>query len=241
MKPLLFSLTILILLSCNSNHHQNNENADSNTDKDIQKDSVIISQEASNVSISEGDFFENEEFVFEIDTLLYEIALSPKGNYKALKRQIINDRHIFHEKYVKYLADSMKLSKLLDTVRMYVTKTLVNKIIPFWYGMPWDFSGYSDIPNEGTVGCSYFISNTLKHCGFNLNRYKLAQQNTKNIALSIQTDSNIWFTKNPDFEFDRKKFIEEKREGLYYIGLNSHVGYLIPQRRIVFYPVKLWK
>lgn len=75
----------------------------------------------------------------------------------------------------------------------------------------------------------------MKHSGFKLNRYKLAQQNTKNIALSIQTDSNIRFTRNLDYEFDKIKFKKEKREGLYYIGLNSHVGYLLYRKGELFF------
>ena len=54
--------------------------------------------------------------------------------------------------------------------------SMIDSIFPAWMGTNWDFNGTSNVPKQGEIACGYFVSTTLKHVGFNLNRYKLAQQ-----------------------------------------------------------------
>ncbi len=79
---------------------------------------------------------------------------------------------------------NQKLSDLLFV-------TLIDSIFPAWYDTPWDFNGISNVPGEGEIACGYFVSTTLKHAGFNLNRYKLAQQGANEIATAICGKSNL--------------------------------------------------
>ncbi len=53
----------------------------------------------------------------------------------------------------------------IDSISKYFCEALVNKIIPYWYGTPWDFNGHTDIPNESNVACGYFVSTPLRHMG----------------------------------------------------------------------------
>ena len=106
--------------------------------------------------------------------------------------------------------------------------------------MPWDFSGYSAVPQKGEVGCSYFTSNTLLHMGFNVNRYRLAQQGPENEAKSL--DQN-YKTYEADKDFSNEEMnmpllnqmVKENEPGLYFVGLSNHVGYLLIYKDELFF------
>jgi hypothetical protein len=71
------------------------------------------------------------------------------------------------------------------SARTYLMKTLKQQIFPSWYGTSWDFNGYTEKPLNGKIACGYFVTTTLKHIGFNLNRYKIAQQDAYTIMKVI--------------------------------------------------------
>ena len=100
---------------------------------------------------------------------------------------------------------------------------MINKIIPYWYGTVWDFNGYTYKPKQGTIACGYFVSTTLRDMGLNLNRFKLAQQGPENEAKSIAINTNeVLF-------FDESSILDGLKglgEGVYFVGLSNHVGYL---------------
>ncbi len=123
-------------------------------------------------------------------------------------------------------------SLIIKEAGKFIDEAIINSIIPFWYGTQWDFSGYTHKPNNGFVGCSYFVSTTLKHSGFNLNRYHLAQQNPLNEAKTLQiNDSLIEFFNSEDLGLDTKNLAN----GLYFVGLDSHVGYLLIRENKSFF------
>jgi hypothetical protein len=154
------------------------------------------------------------------------LKLWPSGNYETLKKQIATKRAYFQAEWQK-TNDSAK-AKLIEQAGNFLFENLLNQIIPFWYGMPWDLSGYSNVPQKGTVGCSYFVSNTLVACGFNLNRYRLAQTDPIAGSQSLSfNDSVIHFTNEGDMEKLSKTILGHFRDGLYLIGLDIHVGYLL--------------
>jgi hypothetical protein len=98
---------------------------------------------------------------------------------------------------------------------------LVDSIFPYWHGTTWDFNGYTNVPNQGAVACGYFVSTPLKHLGFNLNRYKLAQQYSHSIVNTL--------CQNVKTISGHQKFIEHMStavEGLYIVGLDNHVGFI---------------
>lgn len=214
--------------------------ANSQPDTSVKKDTIQLSFELPeeewdySFATKFSDFKITDETRF-IDGDKFGINLNPEDNYKILKYSIKTEREKLKQKYLSAVNQTEK-DKIIEEAGNYISETLVNKIFPFWYGMPWDMAGYSEIPNDGEVGCSYFVSNTMKHCGFKVNRYRLAQQNTKNIALSVQTnDSILILDSNSDINTIKNYFLENKKEGLYYVGLDSHVGYLLYKMGEVFF------
>ncbi len=101
--------------------------------------------------------------------------------------------------------------------------------------MQWDIRGYSAIPQEGTVGCSYFVSNVLLHANLKLNRYRLAQAFSFDIAKSLQLNDSLIVLRNVKSNKMTEYVKQNCKEGLYTIGLNCHVGFLLLQKGEVFF------
>lgn len=165
---------------------------------------------------------EEEPVIFKhsIDSIKLGINYKPKGNYSTLLNQIQQQRNKFKASY------SSNPEVTIDSVAHYFTNTLLNDIIPHWYHTTWAFEGHTNIPNDGEIACGYFVSTTLKHFGFNLNRYKMAQQAGLNEALSLQKKSELNTFRNITYTSLKEKLLKEP-EGLYFVGLSNHVGYLL--------------
>jgi hypothetical protein len=113
---------------------------------------------------------------------------------------------------------------LSDSLASLITTQLVDEIFPRWYGCPWEFSGHTNSPDTSTVACGYFVSTTLKHAGFNLNRYKLAQQASSIGVMSL--DPADYHVIRSGKLSDLYDYFENKPAGLWTVGLSCHVGFL---------------
>jgi hypothetical protein len=163
-----------------------------------------------------------------IDTVALGIVFVPEGDYAVSRQKLEKQRIVFKNRY-KELIDTSEKKALLDSAGRFLTNALINTIVPHWYGMVWDFNGYSETPGKGTVACGYFVSTTLKHAGFNINRFKMAQQAGYHEALTLQDDSLLTIIDN-QYGIGNKEICNRLKpllkDGLYFIGLTCHVGYL---------------
>jgi hypothetical protein len=160
------------------------------------------------------------------------INQNAKSDYSVAKNKIENQRNTIKTNYLN--ASSKEKKELLNTSKQLITYNLTSTIIPFWYGTKWSFDGFTEVPKQGTVACGYFVSTTLSHAGFKLNRYKLAQKDPKKEAELLQINGAIEvFEKSPS-EL-KKYFIDTKKDGLYFVGLDFHVGYLLKENNEVFF------
>ena len=136
--------------------------------------------------------------------------------------------------YLQICQKIQKEKNTTDSLSIFLEEVLVNNIFPYWYGTPWEFNGHTDVPNKGKIACGYFVSTTLKHLGFNLNRYKLAQQLPVHEAKTISLGEPILEIDNDDFEVCLEKIKTSLTEGIYFVGLEaSHVGFLL-KRKIIY-------
>ena len=242
-KTILIS-SLFVFFACSSSKENNQDNASVTSNK---QDSILENQDFYYHDDASSRGFDTEEDTLyngymkskAIDTASFVFNLKPNGNYNNLKSQIKTERLRLSKLYLSK-KDSVWQMRILDSARNYITSTLINKIIPHWYGMPWDMSGYSAIPQKGEVGCSYFVSNTLLHMGFNVNRYRLAQQGPENEAKSI--DKNYkHYTGAENLEYNKMnkalldKIVKENKPGLYFVGVSSHVGYLLIHKNDLFF------
>jgi len=135
-------------------------------------------------------------------------------------------------------AERNRINNYSDEATKYSTSanllytSLTDSIFPSWYGTAWDFNGISNTPGKGEIACGYFVSTTLKHAGFNLNRYKLAQQGATTIIKAIAGKESIQTYTNPETLINTLK---TKPDGLYALGLDYHVGFLAVYNHEVYF------
>ncbi len=103
-------------------------------------------------------------------TLKDTLRLSPSDKtYSATKAAVNRRRQALNTAY-----EAGRIT--LDSVRQAFTNTLLDDIIPYWYGTDWSFEGHTTVPRSGQIACGYFVSTTLLDAGLRLNRFRLAQQ-----------------------------------------------------------------
>lgn len=123
----------------------------------------------------------------------------------------------------------------IDSASTYLYSKLINEIIPHWYGTEWDFNGYTNTPNDGLIACGYFVSTTLKHLGFNLNRYKMAQAAGLNEAKLLQSKSELKIYSGLTFKELETKVNSVYTDGIYFVGLDNHVGYVLIKDKTLYF------
>jgi len=238
MKTTAFIFITIFLIACENSNQVIEKDSDTSLivsndtiiKNDIQ-DSIISDDEFDENYISDGDEYV-ELVVKDLDSANIGVNFYPKGNYILLKASIRQQQEKFQQKYLS--ADSIDKLAIIDSAANYITKTSLNDIFPFWYGTPWDFDGYTEKPNDGVIACGYFVSTTLRDVGFNLNRFKMAQQAGLFEAKTLQMKKKvIEFTE--DDEDIKETILEKLKPSLYFVGLDNHVGYIWVNNHEVYF------
>lgn len=104
-----------------------------------------------------------------------------------------------------------------------------------WLGTPWDFNGTSETPGEGKIACGYFVSTVLRDAGFQVERFRLAQQASQNIIRTFLDRDEMHITASTSYEEFLQQVIA-RGPGVRIVGLDSHVAFLIvnPNQSINF-------
>ena len=109
---------------------------------------------------------------------------------------------------------------------------MTDSVFPDWIGTKWDFNGISNAPGKGMIACGYFVSTTLKHIGFNLNRYKLAQQGASTVVDVLCGKDKMRSVLESDI-IQKLKNLGDNR--LYVVGLDYHIGFLAVENNQVYF------
>ncbi|QHI39019.1 hypothetical protein IMCC3317_44190 [Kordia antarctica] len=192
-----------------------NERSNTSTVVSTTKTSEIVSKSSSNSNT--------------IDATQLKINRKPKGNYNTIKQTIATDRAYFAKQF------KQNKQKTIDSASSYLYNKLLNEIVPHWYGTPWDFNGHTNIPNEGEIACGYFVSTTLKHLGFRLNRYKMAQEGGTNEAITLQPRAELKIYRNISQTALKTKLNNVYKDGIYFVGLSNHVGYVLIKNKELYF------
>ncbi len=207
MKQILYLAFCLFFLSCTYAQQKEKIQFCINNSREIEQ--VIIQNDYPDIELN-------------FDSILCGLNFKPGNNYYCTKSEIEKSRSCLGKMYLEII-DTNYYALFLDSSMNVFTDYLLNKIIPYWYGTVWDFNGYTSRPNIGTIACGYFVSTTLRDMGLNLNRYKFAQKGPANEAKSIAIDSvEVLHYKGNNIREKLKEF----KDGLYFVGLDNHVGYL---------------
>lgn len=147
--------------------------------------------------------------------------------YNQLKYQVNHQHDSLH---LSYQATS-KATKtaLLNHASTFLQKTLSQQIFPYWYGTRWSYSGTTSNPREGKIACGYFVTTTLQHVGFRLNRYRLAQQAASIIIKRLCLHKSVKVIGNNDTD-KLVAYLRKQPDGLYILGLDTHVGFVEKHR-----------
>ena len=124
-------------------------------------------------------------------------------------------------------------SGIRDEARRFVVETLVSRIFPAWMGMP---SGggpqaTASRPHEPGmyISCSYFLTAALQNAGLVLeSRARFAQAPAAWIERALlPPGGQIHRYGNLSPEELEHKLVDDMGEGLYVVGLNIHVGFIV--------------
>ncbi len=105
------------------------------------------------------------------------------------------------------------------------TESIIATIIPSWIGTAWDFNGVTEIPQQCSIACGYFVTTVLRDAGLSLARIKLAQSTSEKMITSLVQSKYLQRFSNVPI----KKFIENIRQqgyGMYLVGLDNHTGFI---------------
>lgn len=145
------------------------------------------------------------------------VQSSPKESdisYDSLKHNISLQKDKL--KYIEITAEAV--------AKNYVTKNLLT-LFPYWYGTKWNFYGTTEIPQQGTIACGYFVTTLLRDAGLKINRVKLAQQASSIIIQTVCDQNNIKTFSNVKNE-DFFQYIKKQGKSIYIVGLDFHTGFI---------------
>ncbi|MBP7513967.1 MAG: hypothetical protein KA791_05440 [Flavobacteriales bacterium] len=121
------------------------------------------------------------------------------------------------------VSDSTAKEHLLDSARTILFDALSDKLLPAWYGTPWDFNGTTRVPGEGTIACGYFVNTVLLDAGFDLPRIRWSQLAAEPVILKLAPKAKR-FRDKPVTAIEA--WLTEQGDGLYTVGLDNHVGFI---------------
>jgi hypothetical protein len=130
--------------------------------------------------------------------------------------------------------DSLARRAVIEQTQECIHQSVVRAVLPFWYGTRWDFNGTTETPGTGEIACGYFVTTVLRDAGFGVERVKMAQQPAERIIRSLVTADNVRrYSNKPPSQF--LKSVRAWGRGLYLLGLDIHVGFLVCESEHVYF------
>ena len=139
------------------------------------------------------------------------------------------------ELHLNYLSANDELKEIIIAEARDYLEFTMPQLMQCWIGTPWDFNGTSQTPGKGKIACGYFVSVILRDAGFKVNRISLAQQASQNIITSVIRSED---KKIAPYKQKYNKFLDSFKampNGIYIIGLDTHVGYLIHLNEEIYF------
>jgi hypothetical protein len=162
--------------------------------------------------------------------LLVLVAQTAPPDFDHLVAEIEERRSALGERYRR--APARQRPALLAEARRFVVGTIVDRLFPAWMGTPWGLGPNSNAarPHEPgkVVGCSYFVTGVLQNAGLTLeSRARFAQAPALWIERALlPAGGEIHRFANLTPAALRPR-IAALGDGLYLVGLDLHVGFLV--------------
>jgi len=153
------------------------------------------------------------------------LVLAADGDYAKVKAHFAELKAQTRSAYSRAPSAEARAT-VLSTARAELISRFETELFPAWAGTPWDFYGMSEKPREGQIACGYYISTLLRDAGFNVERIKLAQQASANIARTLASADEVHWYRELSIAELLPKLRADSGEGLYVVGLPNHVVFL---------------
>lgn len=148
-----------------------------------------------------------------------------RREYLTIKEEVKAKRDEFRVRYEATGSDEEK-NKIIRENRAFVFEILTESIFPAWHGTNWGFNGSSRTPGKGKIACGTFVIYTLQDAGFKIPS-KMARQPSENIIKNMIGPSPVKRFWNSASMEKVLNWVRSRGEGLYVVGLDIHVGYII--------------
>jgi hypothetical protein len=112
----------------------------------------------------------------------------------------------------------------------------IELLFSHWMGTSWGLGApQTQTPQEGKINCGTFVGTVLLHAGFNLNHRRLQRQPSELIVKTLAPNEAIRRFRYASMDTFLAG-VREQGAGLYVIGLDNHVGFLVvePEGHIRF-------
>jgi hypothetical protein len=146
----------------------------------------------------------------------------PKQNYGHLLDEIMEERGRYRTKYIAARTDADR-KRIVCEARDHVYRTIVDRILPCWYGTAWEFNGSTDTPGVGAIACGTFVGTVLRDAGFNTDRIAQGRQPSEDIIKNFTSVKSIRrYSNAPVSRIETD--LQAAGDGLYVVGLDIHAG-----------------
>jgi hypothetical protein len=124
--------------------------------------------------------------------------------------------------------------RALDRAADALAGIVADRILPAWNGTPWSFSGTAQAPGSRPIACGYFVATALEDAGLRVERRRLAQQAAEDIVLSLVPAERVARFRRASLDTFLAA-VARSGDGLYVVGLDYHVGFLLMRRGRAFF------
>lgn len=159
---------------------------------------------------------------------LSSIEQNDNDSYSKLLQEIQKKKSEYRTAYAN--ADSAARDSIIKSAGDYLFRTITSGIFPAWYGTPWNFYGATRTPRRGSIACGYFVTTVLEDAGFDIPYIKWAQYPSETFIKKIALRKDIARFSSKPIE-DVKDYLLKAGDGLYIVGLDIHVGYILVSKK----------
>jgi hypothetical protein len=141
------------------------------------------------------------------------------------------EHRVPYQEFLKEIQIKKKTITNSNEAKRFLFEIFDQKIPQYWTGTAWDFNGVSRQPNQGSIACGYFVTNTLTDAGFDIQRVKLAQsvssEMINQLCVNIKRFSN--------FDELLKHIRVQSDNSIFIIGLDFHTGFMLKTENEIYF------
>jgi hypothetical protein len=155
---------------------------------------------------------------------LVDTTIFSSRSYANMVQAVQQERKALLRQYplAKTAASKTAIRQQLEAQLLHA---IVDSLVPYWLGTPWDFNGITQTPGKDNIACGYFVTTLLRDAGIAINRVKYAQCASQHLIRQFCDAATIAVLSNAGDE-QVMRYFKQQGAGLYLTGLDFHTGFL---------------